>query len=98
MREIKFRIWDDNNGHYDYPDVVELECGLEYEQFTGLHDKNGVEIYEGDILTDGEDTGNVLFNLDGYEVDFGSSREFLSSAAEDCEVIGNIHETEQGDK
>ena len=50
MRPLKFRIWDGNNKHYVYPDVLELNAGLEYQQFTGLLDKQGKEIYEGDIL------------------------------------------------
>jgi len=58
MREIKFRAWDEKNG-YEYWDslacpsysVPELFCsGRTLEQFTGLHDKNNKEIYEGDQL------------------------------------------------
>ena len=50
MRSIKFRIWDGNNEFFIYPEVLELNCGLEYQQYTGLKDKHGKEIYEGDIL------------------------------------------------
>jgi len=50
MRELKFRIWDGNNKHFVYPDILELDRGLEYQQFTGLLDKQGKEIYEGDIV------------------------------------------------
>jgi hypothetical protein len=50
MREIKFRIYDGNNGRYEYPELLELNRGLDYEQYTGLKDKNGVGIYVGDIV------------------------------------------------
>jgi hypothetical protein len=57
MREIKFRVWNKDAGCFDY---VQLSGGsndgfggisnLDWQQFTGLHDKNGNEIYEGDIV------------------------------------------------
>jgi len=66
MRKLKFRAWDRYakkmcdvytidfpTGHL-FTDIGDSHLGAEVEalmQSTGLHDKNGVEIFEGDILS-----------------------------------------------
>ena len=56
MRELKFRVWSflDKSFHYffieeGYPQGIAGGVS-EPQQYTGLNDKNGKEIYEGDII------------------------------------------------
>ena len=72
------------------------DCDVEtLGQFTGLLDKNGKEIYEGDILHTNEADwiAKVIWHYDGFMLTGLNNTGFSCSPDYDkCEIIGNIHE------
>ena len=69
---------------------------LTLEQCTGLKDKNGKLIYEGDIVDDGEQYAEIIFDKSCFCYDDGSGfYEDLAFYHTHCEVIGNIHENSE---
>jgi hypothetical protein len=107
MREIKFRIWDIEVERFYYWEITETppRCLTnryikeEAEQFTGILDKNGKEIYAGDIvrMDNGNEYVKEWHEIEDYDVGgmigvgFSSYRNLSGDMVE--EVIGNIHES-----
>jgi hypothetical protein len=101
-REIKFRVWDISQVEY-----IDLSCGHHnvklntlisdsnfiFQQYTGIKDKNGREIYEGDYLKDFEFP--IIFRdgcfFTGIAYDLTEVPLYELSIKE-IEVIGNIFE------
>lgn len=91
--EYRTHIVDNSNG------LNNGVCGLEVAsstvgQFTGLTDKNGTKIFEGDVIDDLGVEYIVVFDSDyaQFRGKFDGWNAEISHIASRCEVIGNIYD------
>lgn len=95
MREIKFRAWDRKTKTM-FGGVNNISPREDYElmQFTGLKDKNGKEIYEGDVLRflDKQIYEKVLFKNGMFVREWAEQENPLYLGLDHFEIIGNIWE------
>jgi hypothetical protein len=110
MRDIKFRVWDIlNKKMLEWGDIFDLPAWeifpgtpeqrpFEVMQYTGLKDRKGKDIFEGDIVAEGTINYVVAFyagswrlkqNIDG-DTWWKSLYRYVANFR--VEVIGNIYE------
>ena len=99
-KEIKFRVWDRDLRKMAYDNfTISPSANSFLMQYTGLKDKNGKEIYEGDWCRAEYRTregiitvqGNIVFDEFMWCVDCKNDI-FSINRLHNFEVIGNIYE------
>src|SRR3990167_6226431 len=99
MRDIRFRAWDEQDKEMiqsflpDWGNINQERYLL--LQFTGLKDKNGKEIYEGDIIKMVFD--DMLFQVIFDDVSHSfciksKKKKYKFGRTDNLEIIGNIYE------
>lgn len=98
QREIKFRAWGMSKTMRSWEELKPLHVstifsksvGYHLMQYTGLKDKNGNEIYEGDIVMLGGSKEPKVMEFKGGSFILGHI--YHGTEAYRMEIIGNIYE------